>query len=724
MRNLVLFLFLLVAYSSSFAQASFDQELFTQRLNNAQVVLLGEPDHYSTTEMLQKVAFIKELHSTYNYTWLAFESSLYDMHKANEDYLLGKEVREVLNSGIFSIWHRNEAIDSLESYLKTLKDRKSLQLTGFDSQLNSGVYTQKSFCQELESFLSSQSIPFKNDFFHSLQREIDAFDGDSYSLSEAFDKALLDEITTIINALGNIESKEADFWKQNLISIHGLFYDYYYNKIPSKVANQNFKSIDTNIRDSLMANNLLWFLDNHPNEKIIGWGASFHFANDLSQLSHPSDSTLSKTKTMGYYLKKALGNKVVIISFADLKRIENMEGDFIEKAELFNGQTVIKDFKLIDDNSYCSSVIGLNNDGMFPSGKWKNVVDYAITFNSESPIKREGTLIDEENGQPVPFAHIRVEGTNIGTITNEKGKFRLLIPAEKRSSKIEISCVGYQPLDIENEHLSGTIKLVPDVRFLKAVEVTGEREMPVDLLIKVANNFVQKSIKTDYQLDAYYYSWWTDFEQPADTAVNEAALKIIYKNGYEKNQAMSHTIINKRLVYGKKHLVPWPIHTLGMADFRPEYGLLNNNAAKYITVDSIKSIDDSSESLTTIYYSILKPSPKIVGSGANKYRAEITFSSNTLEVLKKSIFITFDGNNLQNAEYHIEYENYNGVQVPSFAWMSYDGFLENRHCMGKEAIRITNVISENIEQINNPVINLNDAPYSKEFWRNYNRIVD
>jgi len=723
MRLFITSLYAFSIFTNTIAQTPFKSVELQQALSHAQLVLLGEPDHYSTAEMLKKAELVRYLHDSLNYNWLAFESSLYDMHKANQDYLNRAKIRNALYAGIFPIWHRNEAIDSLEGFLTSIKDRKSFQLMGFDSQINSGIYTKKRFIQELQSFLSEVNINLPTTFFESVQKEINAFDAEQYTISENFTPTLLDDLKSVITKLDACNSPKAGFWKQNLISIHGLFYDYYHNQIGERVQAKTFNSKDTNVRDSLMAENMLWFMENHPNEKIIGWGATFHFANNLLGISHLEDNSLQSTKTMGYYLKKALGDKVIIVGFSDLKKIKEANGIFLENKNLYQNQIEVISFDLVPDTNMQSSLIGLGQEGVYPSGKWNKVLDFGIAFNSEAAFKYEGIVVDESNGKPIPFAHIMVIGSNTGTITNENGKFRLFLPAEYQDSKVQISVIGYRPLDVPHQQLNGKLHLKHDVQFLQTVEVIAERKKPVDLLKKVAETFVRNSNKEDYQLDAYYYSWWTDVNQAADTTVNEAALRMIYKNGYSESQQLKHTILNKRLVHGKKHLVPWPIHTIGMADFRPGLGLLNPKISKYLTVDSIQYKISKTDTLFTYFYSMTKSSPKLVGTGADTYSGIITFSSKSLEVKRKSINLGFGGNGLKKATYHINYEVINGFNLPSFAWMEYEGILEGQACVGKEAIRITQILNKVSTDIDKPIIDLEDAPYTPDFWETYNRVI-
>ncbi len=57
-----------------------------------------------------------------------------------------------------------------------------------------------------------------------------------------------------------------------------------------------------------------------------------------------------------------------------------------------------------------------------------------------------GTVVSQEDNQPVIGASIMVVGTNVGTVTNAQGKFSLTCPAGKNT--LRITYVGMEPLEV------------------------------------------------------------------------------------------------------------------------------------------------------------------------------------------------------------------------------------------------------------------------------------
>ena len=60
--------------------------------------------------------------------------------------------------------------------------------------------------------------------------------------------------------------------------------------------------------------------------------------------------------------------------------------------------------------------------------------------------KVNGTVISQEDGEPVIGASVLVVGTNTGTITDTNGKFALTVPAGK--SQLRITYVGMEPIEV------------------------------------------------------------------------------------------------------------------------------------------------------------------------------------------------------------------------------------------------------------------------------------
>lgn len=80
--------------------------------------------------------------------------------------------------------------------------------------------------------------------------------------------------------------------------------------------------------------------------------------------------------------------------------------------------------------------------------------------------------VTDEKDQPMPGVTLHIKGTDIGVVTNEKGKYIITAPTE--TSVLVVTSVGYQEQDLEiNGRKTINIKLEPANTGLNAVEVVG-----------------------------------------------------------------------------------------------------------------------------------------------------------------------------------------------------------------------------------------------------------
>jgi TonB-linked SusC/RagA family outer membrane protein len=97
-----------------------------------------------------------------------------------------------------------------------------------------------------------------------------------------------------------------------------------------------------------------------------------------------------------------------------------------------------------------------------------------------SQTKVSGTVVSQDDGQPVIGASVLVVGTSIGTVTNAQGKFSLEAPAGKNT--LRITYVGMEPLEVSAR---------PNMRIM----LTSDRQA-LDEVIVVAYGTQKKSAFT------------------------------------------------------------------------------------------------------------------------------------------------------------------------------------------------------------------------------------
>jgi len=63
--------------------------------------------------------------------------------------------------------------------------------------------------------------------------------------------------------------------------------------------------------------------------------------------------------------------------------------------------------------------------------------------NREATISVKGRVIDDESGNPLEYASVSINNTNISTVTNQDGYFSMRIPSSARNYKIKVQHLGY-----------------------------------------------------------------------------------------------------------------------------------------------------------------------------------------------------------------------------------------------------------------------------------------
>ncbi|MBR4215056.1 MAG: carboxypeptidase-like regulatory domain-containing protein [Bacteroidales bacterium] len=162
-----------------------------------------------------------------------------------------------------------------------------------------------------------------------------------------------------------------------------------------------------------------------------------------------------------------------------------------------------------------------------------NIVIYEKTeLPAEKPqmIKVSGVVRDADQNNALPFASISLNNTALGTITNENGKFDLLINPGNQNDTLVVSYLGYSPKKIAINQLvksqSNNIALSQHIYGLGEVLVT-----PVETE-KIIRESVSR-IHSQYYRKANVYKAFYRESYYADSsfAARDEAMLNIYKSG-------------------------------------------------------------------------------------------------------------------------------------------------------------------------------------------------
>lgn len=279
-----------------------DFSFLKEELKDVQIVMLGESSHFDGNVFEMKTKIIKFLYQEMGFKTIAFESGIYDLWKAQKDINNGINTKDVLTNSLFSIWaKRNEFITFMDFYDE---NKKNLKLIGFDYQItgtNGNINLTKDIFEYAKKI--KYQLKFKHEDFELLLESITnsgMFDEEDITFNQ-FKSELSDFKTNISKQK---DSDEKFYYYQIVKSILELGTD---SNAKEEILSTFYTTASDNNRDKQMADNLLAYIKQNPNEKIICWGANAHFVNNTSSIKEP---IVKEFIPMGSYLKKELKSKV------------------------------------------------------------------------------------------------------------------------------------------------------------------------------------------------------------------------------------------------------------------------------------------------------------------------------------------------------------------------------------------------------------------------------
>ncbi|MDR0700167.1 MAG: carboxypeptidase-like regulatory domain-containing protein [Tannerella sp.] len=142
----------------------------------------------------------------------------------------------------------------------------------------------------------------------------------------------------------------------------------------------------------------------------------------------------------------------------------------------------------------------------------------------------EGTLSDNETGDPVTFASVSILNTTIGTVSNQDGAFQLTLPDSLRRHKIRFSHIGYESIDIDLELSDGkNINLALKPQFIPLQEIIVKYANPMQILTDMLNNRPVNYSSAPVYLTSFYREGIEHRHKNID--LTESVIQV-YKTGY------------------------------------------------------------------------------------------------------------------------------------------------------------------------------------------------
>ncbi|MEX0812118.1 MAG: erythromycin esterase family protein [Chitinophagales bacterium] len=271
-----------------------DLEFLKEILKDVEIVALGEATHGDGTSFEAKTRLVKFLHQEMGFEVLAFESGLYDCHKAWQLIEQGENADTTAGKGVFGIWSLSKQMQPLFQYLEESKYTETpLILTGFDFQFSGshkGAVAEEFLIEDIKALLNKYNIDLvKTEGWHAFAKDMQG--RTDYSSEEG--EVAMEYLLKIEKELKKLdENREITFWLQWIKSTKALITDRKY-------------------RDKYMAENLIWLKEQfYTHKKFILWGATSHFMFNSSNLGIKQ---FKKYPRMGDYVKEKYGERFYTI---------------------------------------------------------------------------------------------------------------------------------------------------------------------------------------------------------------------------------------------------------------------------------------------------------------------------------------------------------------------------------------------------------------------------
>lgn len=124
---------------------------------------------------------------------------------------------------------------------------------------------------------------------------------------------------------------------------------------------------------------------------------------------------------------------------------------------------------------------------------------------STAQVVISGKVVDRQTSEEIPFAHIFVAGTEVGTTSNLYGNFSIKVPESALTSGFQVTCLGYQPYSFQlsdSQTQPLLIKLNEDVIRLEEVVIKPET---AENIMKEALQRIPYNYDTSaHKLSGYY----------------------------------------------------------------------------------------------------------------------------------------------------------------------------------------------------------------------------
>lgn len=243
---------------------------------------------------------------------------------------------------------------------------------------------------------------------------------------------------------------------------------------------------------------------------------------------------LSKNKDTIYNLLKQVSDQSGYLFIYDSQIIDNDKQVKIPKGEYTLNEAI---YTITGNKKLKITVIGNHILLQLPDIKHEKTIE--DTLSAPSYITVSGIIYDQITNEPLPYSSIQITNSTIGTISNQDGEFKLILPDSLSNSFVKLTHVGYQSQELEVSLLNGNhirFSLIPQIIPLQ--EVIVRTVDPIQELKSMLAQRMNHYSSSPTYLTTFYREGANYRKKNIDLI--EAVLKV-YKTGY-RNSASSDQV--------------------------------------------------------------------------------------------------------------------------------------------------------------------------------------
>lgn len=277
----------------------------------------------------------------------------------------------------------------------------------------------------------------------------------------------------------------------------------------------------------------------------------------------------------------------------------------------------------------------------------QRVISLKVDRQKTQLLKFEGMIEDAETGEKVPYANIKLNGSNQHTVADAHGRFVLpIIPTA--STEITISSIGYKQKTqyLRHSDIPLTITLTPQPYYLKDEEI-----VPAIDILYLAFAVNQHEVSPPFKLDMKLSGNWEGLDEESEYEL-EAITQFHY---YKKEPYWLGLIKEVKYLKPEKGYGFIPQVGLYTHDLRkPPFNLKKKKLwDKYVSFSEVELIDVEGEKLYKLSYSMSRPDRKrIEGSPFSiaLYESELLIRAKDYRIFQQRSVMTVDPEHVHSYE--------------------------------------------------------------------------